>query len=106
MTFSPGDPNAAARNSALNHRIGAALNAPTGTKRSRTSRLSSPVPGSRSTRQGSPSADREPARRHARADQGVPTEEVGARILALQTRLQASLQTTSLLYQTSLVNYI
>ena len=38
--------------------------------------------------------------------EGVPTEEVGARILALQTRLQASLQTTSLLFKTSLVNYI
>ena len=38
--------------------------------------------------------------------EGVPTEEVAAQILALQIRLQASLQTTSMLYQTSLVNYI
>ena len=38
--------------------------------------------------------------------EGVSTEEVAAQILALQVRLQASLQTTSLLYQTSLVNYI
>ena len=38
--------------------------------------------------------------------EGVSTEEVAAQILALQTRLQASLQTTSLLYQTSLVNYL
>ena len=30
--------------------------------------------------------------------EGVSTEEVAAQILALQTRLQASLQTTSLLY--------
>ena len=38
--------------------------------------------------------------------EGVPPEEVAAQIMALQTQLQASLQTTSLLYKTSLVNYI
>ena len=38
--------------------------------------------------------------------EGVSNEEVGAQILALQTRMQASMQTTSMLYQTSLVNYI
>ena len=38
--------------------------------------------------------------------EGVSNEEVAAQILALQVRLQASLQTTSLLYQTSFVNYI
>jgi flagellar hook-associated protein 3 FlgL len=38
--------------------------------------------------------------------EGVSNEDVAAQILALQTRLQASLQTTALLYQTSLVNYL
>lgn len=38
--------------------------------------------------------------------QGVSSEEVGAQILALQTRMQASMQTTALLFRTSLVNYI
>lgn len=38
--------------------------------------------------------------------QGVSQEEVGAQILALQTSLQASLQTTALLLRTSLVNYL
>ena len=38
--------------------------------------------------------------------EGVSTEEVAAQILALQVRLQASLQTTSLMFETSLVNYI
>ena len=37
---------------------------------------------------------------------GVSNEEVGAKLLTLQTRMQASLQVTSMLYQTSLVNYI
>jgi hypothetical protein len=38
--------------------------------------------------------------------EGVSMEEVGAQILALNTRLQASLQTTAMLYQMSLVNYL
>jgi flagellar hook-associated protein 3 FlgL len=38
--------------------------------------------------------------------EGVPQEQVAAEILALNTRLQASLQTTAMLYQTSLVNYL
>jgi flagellar hook-associated protein 3 FlgL len=37
---------------------------------------------------------------------GVSNESVGAQILALQTRMQASMQTTALLFKTSLVNYL
>jgi flagellar hook-associated protein 3 FlgL len=38
--------------------------------------------------------------------QGVSNEEVGTQLLALQTRMQASMQTTAMLFQTSLVNYL
>ena len=38
--------------------------------------------------------------------EGVPKEQVGAQILSLQTSLQASLQTTAMLAQVSLVNYL
>ena len=38
--------------------------------------------------------------------EGISNEEVIAKILALQTNLQASYQVTSMLYQTSLVKYI
>ena len=38
--------------------------------------------------------------------EGVSNEEVGSEILALQTRMQASMQTTAILFQTSLVNYL
>jgi flagellin-like hook-associated protein FlgL len=38
--------------------------------------------------------------------EGVAPEQVGVEILALQTRLQASLQVTSMLYQLSLANYV
>jgi flagellar hook-associated protein 3 FlgL len=37
---------------------------------------------------------------------GVSNEEVGAKLLALQTRMQASMQATAMLFQTSLVNYL
>jgi flagellin-like hook-associated protein FlgL len=37
---------------------------------------------------------------------GVSNEEVGAQLLTLQTRMQASMQVTSMLFQTSLVNYL
>jgi len=38
--------------------------------------------------------------------EGVSDTEVGAQILSLQTRLQASMQVTSMMYQNSLVNYL
>jgi len=38
--------------------------------------------------------------------EGVSDTEVGAQILALQTRLQASMQVTSMVYQMSLINYL
>ncbi|MGA7972200.1 MAG: flagellar biosynthesis protein FlgL [Pseudolabrys sp.] len=38
--------------------------------------------------------------------QGVSNEQVGTELLSLQTRMQASMQTTARLFQTSLVNYL
>ena len=38
--------------------------------------------------------------------EGVPTEQVAAQLLSLQTSLQASLQTTAMLYQMSILNYL
>jgi flagellar hook-associated protein 3 FlgL len=38
--------------------------------------------------------------------EGAPIEEVAAKVLALNTRLQATMQTTAILHQTSLVNYL
>ena len=37
---------------------------------------------------------------------GVSNEEVGTQMIALQTRMQASMQTTAMLFQTSLINYL
>lgn len=38
--------------------------------------------------------------------EGVSNEQIGAEILALQTRMQATMQTTAMMFQTSLVNYL
>jgi hypothetical protein len=38
--------------------------------------------------------------------EGISNEQVATEMLTLNTRLQASLQTTAMLYQTSLVNFL
>jgi flagellin-like hook-associated protein FlgL len=107
MTFSPTDPDAQSRSSELNERIGANLNVPPGTQK--LDEIAAELAAAQNTLAGA--SDRHRQTRSALSGmlqqiEGVPTEEVAAQILALQVRLQASLQTTSLLYQTSLVNYI
>ncbi len=107
VTFSSSDPDAVARNAALNARVGTNLSVPVGTQRIED--ISTELAGAQQTL-------RSAAERHRHTEstlagmlegiEGVSNEEVAAQILALQTRLQASLQTTSLLYQTSLVNYL
>jgi flagellin-like hook-associated protein FlgL len=107
MTFPPTDPDAAERSSALQARIGANLDTPPGTQK--VEDIQAELAGAQSTLQGT--AQRHEQIRSTLAGmmqqiEGVSTEEVAAQILALQVRLQASLQTTSLLFQTSLVNYL
>jgi hypothetical protein len=38
--------------------------------------------------------------------EGAPTEEVAAKILALQTSLQATLETTAMMLRTNILEYI
>lgn len=107
VTFSASDPDAVARNAALNARVGTNLSVPVGTQRIED--ISTELAGAQHTLQST--ADRHRQTESTLAGmlqqiEGVSNEEVAAQILALQTRLQASLQTTSLLYQISLVNYL
>jgi flagellar hook-associated protein 3 FlgL len=107
MTFPTGDPNAAGRSAALNQRIGAALGVPPGIQKIED--IAVELAGAQTSIAAA--SDRHIQTKSTLADmldqiEGVPTEQVAAQILSLQTRLQASLQTTSLLYQTSLVNYL
>ena len=107
VTYPPTDPNSAARAGALNERVGTNLLVPTGTQTVET--IETELAGAQA-------ALGTATERHTQTNstlidllgqiEGVPTEQVATQILTLQTRLQASLQTTSLLYKLSLVNYI
>jgi flagellin-like hook-associated protein FlgL len=107
VTYPPTDPNSTARAVALNERVGANLVVPIGTQKVET--IETELAGAQAAL--GTAAERHTQTRNTLIDllgqiEGVSTEEVGAQILSLQTRLQASLQTTSMLYQLSLVNYL
>jgi hypothetical protein len=107
MTYSASDTNAADRNAALNQRVTAALSHPAGVQT--LENIAADLAGAQKTM--ADASDRHQQTKAALDDllqeiEGVPTEEVAAKILALQTRLQASLQTTALLYQSSLVYFL
>jgi flagellin-like hook-associated protein FlgL len=107
VTYSASDPDAQTLSSALHSRIGVQLSIPPGTQT--IENIEAEIAGAQGSLQSA-------ADRHQQVEgmlssmmekiEGVPTEQVASEILALQTRLQASLQTTALLYQTSLVNYL
>ena len=107
VTVSPTDPNAADLSNALNQRLTANLSGSAGTQ------SITNIESDLANAQGSMSAA---TSRHQQTSatlndflqqiQGVSNEEVGAQILTLQTRMQASMQTTAMLFQTSLINYL
>ena len=106
-TFSDTDPYAEAQYSALRERIGAALVGSPGEQKI------SDIEGALA---GAQIALKSAKDRHQQTDttlrdllqsvEGITTEEVAAKILALQTSLQATLQTTSMLLQTNLLQYL
>ncbi|HET7847526.1 MAG TPA: flagellar biosynthesis protein FlgL [Pseudolabrys sp.] len=107
VTYSAADPNAAARNQALSTRLNTALSAPPGTQS---------IQGIETDLANAQSAMKAASTRQQQTTNTltdllqkvstVPPEQVGAQILALQTSLQASLQTTAMLSQISLINYL
>jgi flagellin-like hook-associated protein FlgL len=107
VSYSASDPQAQASYSALKQRVVAALDTVPGQQK--ISDIQSELAGAQ-TSMAAASARHEQT--HATLSdlmesiRGVRAEEVGAQILALQTSLQASLQTTALLLRTSLVNYL
>ena len=107
MTFSPTDPDATARSGALHQRIGANLDVPPGIQK--VDDIAADLAAEQNALRAA--TDRHRQTRSSLSGmlqqiEGVPTEEVAAQILALQVRLQASLQTTSMMFETSLVNFI
>jgi flagellin-like hook-associated protein FlgL len=107
MTFSPTDADASARSLALNDRLRGALDVPAG--KQKIEAIQAELAGAQDTLQSAKERHRQTK---ATLDnllgevEGVSNEEVAAQILAMQTNLQASLQTTAMLYQTSILNYL
>ena len=107
MAFSDADPNASNRYDALKQRLITALDAPTGQQK--ITDIEAELAGV----QTSMAAAKD---RHTQSEvvlqnflqqiEGVPQEEVATQILALQTSLQATMQTTALLLRTNLLEYI
>jgi len=107
VTVSSSDPNAANFSAALNQRLASNLNGSAGTQT--VADIETELAGAQSSMQAMKSNHQQTtATLNAMLQQitGVSNEEVGAQLLALQTRMQASMQTTSIMYQMSLVNYI
>jgi flagellin-like hook-associated protein FlgL len=107
VSFSDSDPDAEGRYTELQKRTGTALADPHGQQRI------SDIQGELAGVQVALATTKS---RHQQTDstlsglldkvEGAPTEEVAAQILALQTSLQATLQTTSILLQTNLLKYL
>ena len=106
VTISPTDPNGVGLSSELDQRLTANLGAP-GTQ------TVSDIESDLASAQTSLKAAKD---RHQQANstlsdflqqiEGVSNEDVGAQLLTLQTRMQASMQVTSMLSQLSLVNFL
>jgi flagellin-like hook-associated protein FlgL len=107
VTISSGDPNGAAESSALNTRLVARLTPDSSdqTTQSIATELATAANAMNSAKD-----------RHQQTSstlnsfldqvQNAQPEDVGAQLLALQTRMQATMQTTAMLSQLSLVNYM
>jgi flagellin-like hook-associated protein FlgL len=107
VTYSSSDPNGSARNLALSKRL--IGNYATATGSSGIQSIQTQLAGVQVALKAA--SDRQTQTASTLQDlkqqiTGVTNEEVGAQILALQTRLEASLQTTAQVYKVSLVNYL
>jgi flagellin-like hook-associated protein FlgL len=107
MQFSSSDPNGEAQYSALKGRIGAALTG--GPNQQSVNDIEGQLAGAQVALNNAKD-------RHDQTEstlqnllqgvEGAPTEQVAAQILTLQTSLQATLQTTAMLLQTTILKYL
>jgi hypothetical protein len=107
MSFSTSDPNAQNRFSEVSQRVASVLAVPSGQQKIQDIEVE--LAFAQTTMKDA--TQRQQQRRVTVENflagiEQAPQEEVAAQILALQTRLQASLQTTSMLYQMSIINYL
>jgi hypothetical protein len=107
MSSLPGDPDAQARSAALNDRIRPALDVPPGTQKIED--IQAELAGAQVTLKAASQRHQQSAATLGdllQDTEGVSNDQVAAQILAMQTSLQASLQTTAMLYQTSILKYL
>lgn len=107
VSYSPTNPQAQASYDALKERVATGLADTPGQQK--IADISADLAGAQTAMQAA--SDRHQQSQATLTDllesiRGVSPEEVGSQILALQTNLQATLQTTALLLRTSLVNYL
>ncbi|WP_291859671.1 flagellar protein [Bradyrhizobium sp.] len=107
VTTNAANPNASAQSTALSQRIGANLAPQTGYQSLQD--IQAEFAGAQHAVKST--TDRQAqlkgmAQTMLDSIEGISTEEVATKILALQTALQASYQTTATLYQTSLLKYL
>jgi hypothetical protein len=106
-SYSAGDPNASAAYAALTQRVAANLDGAPGQQK--ISDIEAEVAGAQNA--AADAKARHQTTGNTLTDllqsiQGIPQEQVAAQIMTLQTSLQASLQVTSMLLHTSLVNFL
>src|SRR3989440_10044150 len=106
-TFSSSDPDAQDRFKELSQRVGSGLAVPNGQQKIQD--IQAEIAFAQTTMKGA--TQRQQQRKMTlenllQSIEQAPQDQVAAQILALQTRLQASLQTTAMLYKLSIINYI
>ena len=105
--FSASDPNASAQYTALKQRIGANLNGSAGQQK--VSDIAGDLAGAQIALNSAKDRQNQTSTTLQNLLQGIEgadPNDVGAQILALQTSLQATLQTTAMLLQTNLLQYL
>jgi flagellar hook-associated protein 3 FlgL len=107
MTYSAGDPNAQSRYYAVNQRVGANLAGTNGQQQ--ISDIEAELAFAQSTMTNAQQSQQQRSVTLTNFLQGIEQaspDQVASQVLALQTQLQASLQTTAMLYKLSIVNYL
>lgn len=107
VTVSPANPNALDLSAALNQRLTANLNGSPGTQS--VNDIETELAGAQNTIAATKTRHQQTSATLSdflQQIEGVSNEQVGSELLALQTRMQASMQTTAIMFQTSLVNYL
>ncbi len=107
ISMPSGDPDSEARASALTSRLREALDVPPGTQSVET--IQAEIAGAQISLDAAKDRHQQTGATVANMleqVEGVSKEEVAAKILAMQTNLQASMQTAAKLFQMSILNYI